>query len=85
MKYEEIEKLLEEEREILAMHKQNLDDFIDQGFNGFVSKDELREMLSKGEQVWDKYKTEMNRLVSEIQISGLKVMDLNLKLKNYKV
>ncbi|MCX0334783.1 hypothetical protein [Acinetobacter radioresistens] len=85
MSYTEIQQRLEEERKILAMHQQNLDAFIDQGYKNFVSEDTLRQMLLKNESVVEKYNSEFNRLISEINLSGRKIADLTLELKNFVI
>lgn len=83
MTYQEIEQQLKEERKILALHQENLDDFIDQGIKNFIGEDVLREMLKQGQPVWEKYEYEMNRLISEITLSGKKIVGLNMKLKGF--
>ncbi len=85
MSYTEIQQRLEEERKILAMHQQNLDAFIDQGYKNFVSEDTLRQMLLKNESVVEKYNSEFNRLISEINLSGRKIAELTLELKNFVI
>ncbi|GEM_PF-2248458 len=85
MSYTEIQQRLEEERKILAMHQQNLDAFIDQGYKNFVSEDTLRQMLLKNESVVEKYNSEFNRLISEINLSGRKIAALTLELKNFVI
>lgn len=83
MSYAEIQQNLQEERKILAMHQENLDAFIEQGYKHFVSQDTLREMLLKNESVVEKHNLEFNRLISEISLSGQKIAHLNLELKNF--
>ncbi len=83
MSYAEIQQRLKEERQILAMHKKNLEDFIEQGYKDFVDEDTLREMLLKNESVVEKHNLEFNRLISEVSLSGQKITSLNLELRDF--
>ncbi|AVH48993.1 MULTISPECIES: hypothetical protein [Acinetobacter] len=83
MSYAEIQQRLQEERQILAMHQENLDALIERGPIHFVSEGALREMLLKNESVVEKYNLEFNRLISEINLSGRKITNLNIELKNF--
>lgn len=83
MNYAEIQQLLEEERQILAMHQRNLEAFIEQGYKNFVNKDVLQQMLINNESAVEKYNLEFNRLISEISLSGQKMANLNLQLKSF--
>lgn len=80
MNFDELNKQLKEERQILEMHKQNLDAFIEQGYKGFASEDVLREMLIKNESILDKHNLEFNRLISEVNASGRKIAEINIQL-----
>lgn len=82
MNLKDIEKLIEEEREILAMHKRNLEKFIDQGFKGFISDDALKAMLIAKEDPNKKYTDEYYRLFDAVNKSGAKIIQLNIEARN---
>lgn len=82
MNYPEIEKKIEEERKILAMHKNNLYSFIDKGFKGFISDDALKGMLIKKEDPYKKYQDEYVRLFEAVKESGAKIIQLNIEARN---
>ena len=82
MNYAETEKLLENERKILAMHQENLNLFIEQGVRGFLDEQTLQAMLLKGEPISEKHTQEFNRLISAVTASGRKIAELNMALKN---
>lgn len=82
MNYTDIQQRLKDERKTLAIHQENLNDFLDkQAIGNFVDEDTLRAMISANESVIEKYNYEFNRLISEIRASGERIADLNLALK----
>jgi len=83
MSHEEIKQRIQEELQILDMHKENLDAFIKLGFKNFASKDIRHEMFLQNESAVEKYNQEFNRLISEISLSGQKISNLNIELKNF--
>ena len=83
MSYAEIQQNLQEERKILAMHQENFDAFIDQGYKIAMSQDTLSAMILNNESAVEKHNQEFKRLISEISLSGQKISNLNLELKNF--
>lgn len=82
MQLQEIEKLIEEEREILVMHQENLSNFIDGGFKGFMSDEILKGMLIAQEDPYQAYQQEFSRLFEAVKKSGAKLIQLNIEARN---
>ena len=83
MKLQEIEKLIEEEREILAMHQEGLSNFIGGGFKGFISDDILnKEMLIAKDDPYQAYQQEFSRLFEAVKKSGARIIQLNIEARN---
>jgi len=78
----EIEKLIEEERKRLKTHQENFDSFLDKGIQSFVSDEELSNLLTQGVDIVQEYEDELNKLILDVKNSGLRLVQLNLKLKN---
>ena len=83
MSHEEIKQRLQEELQVLEVHKENLTTFIDQGYKIAMSQDTLSAMILNNESAVEKHNQEFKRLISEISLSGQKISNLNLELKNF--
>ncbi|MCM8510908.1 hypothetical protein J0904_02240 [Acinetobacter bereziniae] len=79
----ELERLIEDERKVLEILQENLDSFLKKGIQGYVDKDRLNHLSTPEYEIVKKYEDELNNLILDVKNSGLRLAQLNLKLKNY--
>lgn len=79
----ELERLREEERKVLEILKENLNSFLEKDIQDYVDEDRLNHLSTPENDIIKKYEDELNKLILDVKNSGLRLVQLNLKLKNY--